>query len=455
MFEDVAPGVAAEFVAAGPGFALTAAVLLPGVAGVVVAIAVELDGQPMLGPPAVDTVRAGRAVGARQHPPQLAQMLEEPRFQLAERDMHVAAHDGAELRRARAVRPAREDGVDHRRCRAVTHAHLVARARELAGREHGSQIDERARHGGDGDPAPGGHVFPRRSARPYCRRHDAWSGWLPRGPGQSPLKGLLAARPDAEAQGRHAAHRLASGRGGERVRYNGRLIHSATDLINFLECPHLTHLDLEVVRGPARHRAHPHRLRATSSRARATSTRPRTSSRCGPPAARSSRSPPRRGSTGSLAAARDRTLAAMRDGAEIIYQGALFDGERWRGYADFLERVDRPVGPRRLELRGRRHQARPPGQAVLPAPALLLHASCSTQHPGTRRPSGCTSCSAPASARASALGRVPRLLPPRARALLRASSPTASTAPTRTRSSTAACAAGRSTATRGARPTTT
>ena len=43
-----------------------AAVLLPGVAGVVVAIAVELDRQPLLGPAAVDAPSAGGAVGLWQ-----------------------------------------------------------------------------------------------------------------------------------------------------------------------------------------------------------------------------------------------------------------------------------------------------------------------------------------------------------------------------------------------------
>jgi len=43
--EDVAAGAAPELVAAGARLALATAVLLPGVAGVVVAIAVELDGQ--------------------------------------------------------------------------------------------------------------------------------------------------------------------------------------------------------------------------------------------------------------------------------------------------------------------------------------------------------------------------------------------------------------------------
>ena len=38
---------------------------------------------------------------------------------------------------------------------------------------------------------------------------------------------------------------------------------------------------------------------------------------------------------------RDETLAAMRDGVDVIFQAVLFDGRRF-GYADFLRRVERP-----------------------------------------------------------------------------------------------------------------
>jgi hypothetical protein len=51
---DVEPGVAPELVATGPRFALALAVLLPGVTAVVIAVAVELDGEMVLGPAAVD-----------------------------------------------------------------------------------------------------------------------------------------------------------------------------------------------------------------------------------------------------------------------------------------------------------------------------------------------------------------------------------------------------------------
>jgi predicted RecB family nuclease len=47
-----------------------------------------------------------------------------------------------------------------------------------------------------------------------------------------------------------------------------------------------------------------------------------------------------------LGEAEAQTLAAMRDGVELIYQASFFDG-RWRGHADFLRRVPMPsdLGP--------------------------------------------------------------------------------------------------------------
>ena len=45
------------------------------------------------------------------------------------------------------------------------------------------------------------------------------------------------------------------------------------------------------------------------------------------------------------------TLAAMRAGADVIYQATFFDG-RWRGHADFLVRVEVPsdLGPWSYEV---------------------------------------------------------------------------------------------------------
>jgi len=38
---------------------------------------------------------------------------------------------------------------------------------------------------------------------------------------------------------------------------------------------------------------------------------------------------------------RDRTIAAMKEGCDVVYQAALFDG-CWGGYADFIVRTPRP-----------------------------------------------------------------------------------------------------------------
>src|SRR3954452_4223660 len=66
VLEDVAVGVAAVLIAAGVGLALAATILLPGVARVVEAVAVELDGQVVDGPAAVDPAARGDLVGVRE-----------------------------------------------------------------------------------------------------------------------------------------------------------------------------------------------------------------------------------------------------------------------------------------------------------------------------------------------------------------------------------------------------
>ncbi len=66
-----------------------------------------------------------------------------------------------------------------------------------------------------------------------------------------------------------------------------------------------------------------------------------TSPRSSPTAARLSRLTGEPGLEGTRLGAQ-RTVEAMRAGAEVIYQGVLFDGVRWRGHSDFLRRVERP-----------------------------------------------------------------------------------------------------------------
>jgi uncharacterized protein len=116
---------------------------------------------------------------------------------------------------------------------------------------------------------------------------------------------------------------------------NGNILLSASDLTGFLECAHLTRLELEAVRGersrPAEtdpatevvarrgdehERTHLDRLRAQGFRVvEMTDVR--------------------------LEGAGGRTPGVLRDAPDVVYQAPLAEG-RWRGIADFLERVDRP-----------------------------------------------------------------------------------------------------------------
>src|SRR5439155_7116316 len=112
VVEHVVAGVAAEVVAPRVRLALAPAILLPGVAGVVVGVAVELDGQAELRPAAVDAALAGDAVGVRERQAVLAEQLEEAVLEVAQGHAGVTEEDGAELCRAGGVRAALQDGGD-------------------------------------------------------------------------------------------------------------------------------------------------------------------------------------------------------------------------------------------------------------------------------------------------------------------------------------------------------
>ncbi|GAC1550941.1 MAG: TM0106 family RecB-like putative nuclease [Vulcanimicrobiaceae bacterium] len=123
---------------------------------------------------------------------------------------------------------------------------------------------------------------------------------------------------------------------------DGRYVYSATDLNNYLECPHLSALERGVAGGTwvrpsvpeptkelVKKKGDEHERRRLASYVaafgdgvvrfgeRATNTR------------------------AGLAAAEGRTVAAMASGALIIYQATFFDGT-FVGHADFLRRVERP-----------------------------------------------------------------------------------------------------------------
>lgn len=123
---------------------------------------------------------------------------------------------------------------------------------------------------------------------------------------------------------------------------DGTLVVSATDLVGFLECDHLVTLELERThglrekpfrddpqleliqkRGYAHEQAYISRLRAEGRDVLEIATGDLKT-----PA--------------QLREAEAQTLAAMRSGADVIFQATFFDGH-WRGHADFLvRRDDRP-----------------------------------------------------------------------------------------------------------------
>src|SRR2546428_459273 len=120
---------------------------------------------------------------------------------------------------------------------------------------------------------------------------------------------------------------------------NGHIFLSPSDLNDYVECPHLTTLALEVARGErarthvpeeeaellrrkgaAHERAYLERLRAEG--------RTIVEIELGEP--------------WDFEAAARRTAEAMRVGAEVVSQATFVDG-RWRGRADFLLRIERPT----------------------------------------------------------------------------------------------------------------
>src|SRR5438874_1312326 len=123
-------------------------------------------------------------------------------------------------------------------------------------------------------------------------------------------------------------------------RTSNQLVFSATDLVDFLLCEHLTQLELAHLNGlierPTRDEAAAEVLRKRGTEHENRYLRQlldsgRNVGIVEHPA----------NDLDALRAADAATVRAMRSGQEVIYQAALFDG-RWLGYADFLLRVDTP-----------------------------------------------------------------------------------------------------------------
>jgi uncharacterized protein len=121
---------------------------------------------------------------------------------------------------------------------------------------------------------------------------------------------------------------------------DGRLIVSPTDLTGFLECEHLTQLELAAARGELKRpeREDPE-LELLARRGLEHETQHLEGLRASHARIVEFGFPD--GTLASLQEANAQTVTAMREGADVIYQATFFDG-RWRCHADFLLRVDRP-----------------------------------------------------------------------------------------------------------------
>ena len=133
-------------------------------------------------------------------------------------------------------------------------------------------------------------------------------------------------------------------------RLDGRLIHSASDLVSFLQCSRMAILNLDAA---LKRRDRPQRrdpvLELLSRRGGLLEEKELTAWRdagrnvavveC------------ERNSTEAFEAGAQKTIELMRSGVDVIAQGVLFDGQ-WIGFADALERVDKPsdLGPFSYEV---------------------------------------------------------------------------------------------------------
>ena len=122
----------------------------------------------------------------------------------------------------------------------------------------------------------------------------------------------------------------------------GRLVVSPSDLTGFLECEHLTQQELAAARGEL---ARPDRLDPELEilRRRGLEHETRHLNSLRDLGKRVVEIPFPADRLAGLESAHEATVTAMRQGADVIYQGTFFDG-RWRCHADFLLRVDQPSG---------------------------------------------------------------------------------------------------------------
>ena len=146
---------------------------------------------------------------------------------------------------------------------------------------------------------------------------------------------------------------------------DNRMIFSASDITGFLACEHLTQLELRAAKGLIKR---PHRkdplVDLLAKKGLEHENRFRASLEA--EGLKLLEIPQVDRSLEGLEKAAGRTEEAMREGWDVIYQAVLFDGP-WRGYADFLRRVDRPseLGDFGFEVWDTKLARKPKAAAVL------------------------------------------------------------------------------------------
>ena len=159
-------------------------------------------------------------------------------------------------------------------------------------------------------------------------------------------------------------------------RIDGQPVYSATDLVAFLACEHLTQLERAALAGLTKRpmREDPELDVIRRARVPARGAIPGVARSRGQDRVDDRSSMDRSADRGAdLRAAAAQTIEAMAAGAEVIYQATFFDGT-FRGHADFLLRVERPTARPlgSVALRGCRHEARPSRQGERGPPDLLV-----------------------------------------------------------------------------------
>ncbi len=116
-----------------------------------------------------------------------------------------------------------------------------------------------------------------------------------------------------------------------------KIIYSASDLVGFLECPHRTTLDLINLDTPLEKAEADEQIELIQDKGFAHEDAYFESLK------KQHGNIVELSSSGSFAKNHANTVAAIKDGADIIFQAALVKGD-YMGYADFLKKVDHPSG---------------------------------------------------------------------------------------------------------------